>query len=79
MVCATYGKDICAVNHEYLKSGSYVYVGIKCLFECKFRLKAFFTEQIKLDDGQELQLDFETDETKIFKFFIPASSNTKDH
>jgi hypothetical protein len=55
-----------------------VYIGVKCAQQCRFKLQAFLAAQIRLDDGQELQLNFEAEETKIFKFYVPAASATKD-
>jgi hypothetical protein len=51
---------------------------VKCLEDCKFTLLTSLVEPIVLEDAADMQLDFYTDETMLFKFYVPASSASKD-
>ena len=48
-------------------------MGVKCLEECRFKLTATLLEPIALEDGVDMQLDFASDETKLFKYYVPSS------
>eukprot|EP00347_Sterkiella_histriomuscorum_P008919 403343241 len=76
--CETSGRDICSINHSQLTANQYIYMGVKCLEDCRFKLIASLMEPIILEDAADLQLDFHTDETKLFRFYVPAGSASKD-
>ena len=56
----------------------YVYVGVKCLDDCKFKLSPSLSEPNILEDSILLQADFNPNESRLFKFYVPAASSSKD-
>ena len=51
--CESTGRDVCTVNHKQLTKGQYVYIGVKCLEDCKYSLKANAVQPVILEDGSE--------------------------
>ncbi len=49
-----------------------------CQSDCKVSIEANYVSEIALDNGQELQIDFGAEESKIFTFYIPASTLSQD-
>ncbi|CDW91451.1 UNKNOWN [Stylonychia lemnae] len=78
IACESSGRDVCTVNHKQLIKGQNIYIGVKCLEDCKYLLKANIFEPVILEDGQDEQIDFATDESKLFKYYVPAASAAKD-
>ncbi len=69
--CSSYGKDTCGIPHSELEEGMIFTVIVKCIDNCKFELEPTFENELELNNGVPVQIYFETDETKIFKFKIP--------
>jgi len=73
-VCASYGKDTCSINHQDVRKGDSFYIGVRCFETCSYTIMPFLTDEFMLDDGVQMALDFQAQESKVFKFYIPPAS-----
>jgi hypothetical protein len=71
--CSTYGKETCSISHANITKGDKFYIGVRCYNACRFSMFPQLTNEVELDDGVEMQLDFNAQETKLFKFKVPKN------
>ena len=76
-LCSTFGKDICVIPYTSLKDSNQWYVGVRCYKPCNFKLLAQLKTPIEIEDTKEYQLQFGTEDTNLFKMWIPAETNAE--
>ena len=70
-MCSAYGKDTCSVNSDSIRANDTFYIGVKCFFECNYYLYPQLVTEYVLADAEELQIEFQAYDSRIFTFYVP--------
>jgi hypothetical protein len=61
------------IPHASLKESNQWYIGVRCYSACNFKLLAQLKTPIEIEDTKEYQLQFGTEDTNLFKMWVPAA------
>ena len=84
MICTSNGLDVCTIPESNITDNKTFYIGIKCYTQCSFALKATYSEEdfFSLSENPNTDtllgtynLEFQSNDAKIVKFFIPENNN----
>lgn len=66
------------LNTVDFKVGDTLFIGIKCVQACSYKLKAQYVRLIDLADSERTQMRFDAYSTQLFRYYIPAQANKKN-
>lgn len=75
IVCSSFGLDVCTVANGWIEDNSTFFIGITCYSDCQYSLYAEYSDEIRMQLGQELLLKFHKTAAIIAKIYIPPDDS----
>jgi hypothetical protein len=69
--CEKEGSETCIIQNGQYKVGDVLFIGISCVRECDYKLRAWFTSTVDLTESTRSQMRFDAYSTQILKYYIP--------
>ena len=68
--CETEGSETCILHNGEFAVGDTLYIGVKCVQECSYKLRAWYIEVRDLSESSRTQMRFGAYTTHILKYYI---------
>lgn len=69
--CEKKGSETCVLANGEFAVGETIYLGVRCVMGCSYKLRAWFTKTTDLTTSSRRQLRFDAYSTQILKYRIP--------
>ena len=69
--CEREGSETCIIHNGEFGIGDTLYIGVSCIKDCDYSLRAWFTSEIDLTESSRTQMRFDAFSTQILKYYIP--------
>ena len=68
------GSDTCIIPKNSLTVYDVFYIGIRCINQCKYSLRAFYTTISTLTNDVRSQFRLDGYSTNLFQYYIPSDA-----